>query len=39
MGEKLWKSHQLSTLAPVLDAKYLKAWFKPWRRSMKAKSM
>ena len=31
------KSHQLSTLVPVLDAKYLKAWFKPWRRSMKAK--
>ena len=26
-------------LVPVLDAKYLKAWFKPWRRSMKAKSM
>ena len=36
MGGKLWKSHQLSTLVPVLDAKYLKAWFKPWRRSMKA---
>ena len=31
MGGKLWKSHQLSTLAPVLDAKYLKAWFKPWK--------
>ena len=25
MGGKLWKSHQLSTLVPVLDAKYLKA--------------
>ena len=24
MGGKLWKSHQLSTLVPVLDAKYLK---------------
>ena len=39
MGGKLWKSHQLNTLVPVLDAKYLKAWFEPWRRSMKAKSM
>mgnify|MGYP003372370760 CR=1 FL=1 len=26
MGGKLWKSHQLSTLVPVLDAKYLKEY-------------
>lgn len=37
MGGKLWKSHQLSTLVPVLDAKYLKAWFKPWRKEYEGK--